>query len=389
MSLFDDIQREYVGPAFEGEGYFDYLNRSARPLFARIRETLEAWFLRYPADGQDDLNARVRNNEESAFFELILHEMLLGLGCQVTLHPDVPGAGEKHPDFLVRSPQCGHFYMEAIVSTGESAEDASARRRKEDVYNALNSFESPNFFISMTLHGAPATPPSAKDMRHFLRNKLKGLDPDELGEAMKTGKLEALPHWPYEHDGWRIEFYPIPKGPESRGKEGIRPIGSRVYGMWAANCKDAIKGAIIKKAGRYGELDRPYVIAVNVLDDFVDDSDILQALFGTEQCTIAVGPQGIAGAPQMRRQPDGAWTDAGGPRYTRVSAVFIAEKLHHWSVTVAKTRLYHNPWAQRPCGCELRQMPQAVPQNGQMVPVHGRSLGDVLGLPQGWPGADA
>jgi hypothetical protein len=388
MSLFDDIQREYVGPAFEGEGYFDYLNRSARSLFARIRETLEAWFLRYPADGQDELNARIRSNEDSAFFELTLHEMLLGLGCQVTLHPDVPGAGEKHPDFLVLSPQCGPFYMEAILSTGESAEDVSARRRMDDAYNALNNFECPDFFIHMSLDGAPATPPSAKAMRRFLRCKLEGLDPDELGEAMKAGGLEALPHWPYEHDGWRIRFYPIPKGPGFRGKPGVRPVGSRVYGMWGGNCKDAIKGAIVKKASRYGELDQPYVIAVNVLDDFVDDTDITQALFGTEQWTIAVGPQGIAGAPQMRRKRDGVWIDAGGPRYTRLSAVLIAEKLHHWNVPMAKTRLYHNPWAQRPCGCELRQLPQAVPHDGQMVQVDGRSLGDVLGLPQGWPGAE-
>jgi len=387
MSLFDNVQREYAGPALEGEGYFSYLNRSARPVFARIRETLEVWFSHYPAEGQSELSSRIRVNDDSAFFELTLHEMLLGLGCQVTLHPDVPGAGEKHPDFLVHSPQCGPFYMEAILSTGESAEDASARRRMDDVYNALNNFECPDFFIGMNLRGAPATPPSAKAMRRFLRSKLEGLDPDELGDAMKAGGLEALPHWPYEHDGWRIEFYPIPKGPDSRGKEGVRPVGARMYGMWGDNCKDAIRGAIAKKASRYGELDRPYIIAVNVLDDFVDDSDIMQALFGTEQYTIAVGTEGIAGPPQMRRKPDGAWMDAGGPRYTRVSAVFIVERLHHWNVPKAETRLYHNPWAQRPCCCELRQMPQAIPHDGHMTLVDGMPLGDALGLLLGWPEA--
>jgi len=165
----------------------------------------------------------------------------------------------------------------------------------------------------------------------------------------------------------------------------VRPLGLRSYGVQAVECKGAIRNAVIKKAKKYGKLTLPYAIGVNVLDDFADDIDVTQALFGTEQFVVPIGTGGVTGEPEMRRLPDGVWYGRSGPRYTRVSAVLIVSRLRHWGIWQADVRLYHNPWAQRPCRCELRQLPQALPQDGKMVLADGKPLGEVLGLPPDWP----
>jgi hypothetical protein len=60
----------------------------------------------------------------------------------------------------------------------------------------------------------------------------------------------------------------------------------QMTGFELTKTKDAIRDAIGKKATRYGSLDRSYIIAVNVLSPFVDQEDILDALFGSEQVTF-------------------------------------------------------------------------------------------------------
>jgi len=117
MRLFDNIVRSYLGPAQYAEPKFRYLNRSGRIEVDRIRQELERWFSRYPNAGKRDLRERFRStsnsNHQSAFFELFLHELLLKLGCMVEIHPETNTGMRKRPDFLVKPPKVGRFYMEA------------------------------------------------------------------------------------------------------------------------------------------------------------------------------------------------------------------------------------------------------------------------------------
>jgi hypothetical protein len=130
---------------------------SARQDVSRIREVLDAWFSHYPDSEQKDLRGRFRSPDDtphrSAFFELFLHELLLLLGCRVETHPDLRNTTTRNPDFLVDSPSGGRFYMEAVVVTGESAEETKARARMHVVYDALNRMDSPYFDFGMEIHG--------------------------------------------------------------------------------------------------------------------------------------------------------------------------------------------------------------------------------------------
>lgn len=395
MTLFDEITRRYRGPAKYAEPSFDYLNRSARPEAETIRQTLEGWFARYPQSGHADLRGRFRSRDErqhqSAFFELLLHEVLLQFECYTEIHPEAPhGATRRHPDFLVESSQGSSFYMEAVVVTGLSEEASAARARTIEVYDALNRLDSPDFFIGMNIRGAPASPPSARDMRVLLRRALEDLDADEIAHLWKLGGVDAVPHWPYEHEGWKVDFYPIPKSPGLRGTLGIRPIGLRISEGHFADAATPIRDAIVDKAGAYWDFEIPYVVAVNYLgEDLVDQSDIMSALFGRERYEVSVGRNGVISEPKLDREPNGLWMSRSGPRRRRLSAVLLAVRLIPSTVGQAGVWLVHNPWATNPYSSELTRLPQGVPQEGHIEWRDGLSLSQALGLKPGWPFASA
>ena len=208
-----------------------------------------------------------------------------------------------------------------------------------------------------------------------------------LAIGMRTGGAEAVPEWHFNENGWSIWFMPIPKSLNTRGKPGIRPVGSSGPGeaQWIQP-HIALRESIVRKAGRYGsDLDAPYVIAVNMLGDYWhgDRIDEMQALFGQERYVF--DRDGISREPEMERARDGVWTSMGGPRYRRNSALLILDHLQPWTVGCAKACLYHNPWAQFRFHGVLTKLPQAVPASGKMSWIDGVECWRLLGLPDGWP----
>lgn len=388
--FFDDtIDRSDDGPSGYAEPCFRYLNRSGRLDVGRIRQTLEDWLSRYPVPHQPDLRSRFRDDDDSnhrgAFFELFLHEILSRLGCRIEVHPSLGGGVTTRPDFLVECPDGERFYLEAALATGESAEEAGQRRMMNVVYDTLNRMESPNFFIGMELSGAPASPPPGRRMREFLEGRLSALDPDEVVRMIEGGGYRAAPHWLFEESGWRIVFFPFPKSPGMRGRPGVRPLGMWFHGVHLITTWEAIRDAILNKAGRYGELDLPYVIAVDVLAEHIDLIQVMEALFGHEQITVRWSDAGRS-EPELGRAPNGAWTSPRGPRNTRVSAVLIGERVVPSSTATAPLCLYHNPWAASTYRCALTRFPQAVPVGDYMEWREGARSWEVLGLPADWPG---
>jgi hypothetical protein len=389
MSLFDNMERFDLGPAFYAEPKFTYLNRSHRLGAQRIRELLDSWFSRYPEQHRIDLRGRFRSTIDAhhlaAFFELLLHELLLRLGARVQVHPPLEGRARR-PDFLVTSANGQRYYLEAAIATDESREAAAARARMNAVYDVLNRLASPNFFIGISLREYPVTPPPGNDINRFLSRRLSNLNPDELATQFEAGGFEALPHWLYEHQGWKIEFFPMPKSPEIRGQAGVRPIGLHFEGWQWLDTRVAIRDSVVGKAGRYGEMDLSYVIAVNALGDHVDRTDIMEALFGKEQFFFRAD-LGNQQRPECTRKPDGVWTSPGRPRYTRVSAVLAADSLGPSTIPWASMCLYHNPWAAKPYEGELTQLPRAVPRGeDSMEWLDGKTLAAIFGLPANWPG---
>ena len=203
--------------------------------------------------------------------------------------------------------------MEAVLASDECDKDAAARARMNSVYDSLNRLESGSFFIGMNIQDALETQPPARRMRSFLATQLESLNPDEIASVYESEGISAVPKWSFEHEGWKIEFFPIPKSQEARGEPGVRPLGFWQYGPYWSTSRVAIRDAIVSKSGRYGALDRPFIIAVNALSGGVDWEDEFFALFGDEQWNVTKSSSGET-TVEPKTRPNGAWTSAAGPR---------------------------------------------------------------------------
>jgi hypothetical protein len=90
----------------------------------------------------------------------------------------------------------------------------SGSKKKSGVRRHFNQLNSPDFFVGIDAIGSPETPPSGQHIRAFLTERLAGSNRNEilaLLEQEDAPGFEALPRWRYEHDGWTIDFFPLPK----------------------------------------------------------------------------------------------------------------------------------------------------------------------------------
>jgi hypothetical protein len=153
---------------------------------------------------------------------------------------------------------------------------------------------------------------------------------------------------------------------------------------------DDIRAAVEGKATKYGALELPLIVAVNVMDDFCDDVDILNALFGEEQVIAVRQPDGQWRDEWGTRLPNGAWRGPAGPRNTLVSAAVVSNQLSPSTLRASVMELIHNPWAAHalsPDSLPLGQRSVSLP-DGHIHRRIGTVVGDLLGIPEPWPVAD-
>lgn len=353
--------RTDAGPAAYAEPHFRYWNRSARKDIGIVRAVLEEWFARYPAEHAAELRSRIRGDDISfnaGVFELLLHETLLRLGCSLEIHPTVPNS-TRRPEFRVTEPDGATWYLEAVVASGESKEEATVRTLKNRIYDALNEVDCPDYFINIEIEHAEKNQLPVSRLKAFVRQQLDAKAPTP---------------WRFESGQWVIEFGLMPRGARSRGRTGVRPLGIQFIPMHVIKSAEAIREAIRAKAKRYGSMDAPFIIAVNALCEHVDQHDETDALFGD------LGPYG--------RYPNGAWRDVRGPRNTRVSGVFIASRFEPWKLATTEVRLYHHPVAAMPYQGVLTRFPQEVVISGRITPSDGLTLRELFGVDEHWLDVD-
>jgi hypothetical protein len=380
--LFDDTERDYHSPALHGEDEFTFLNRSARPAAERVRHLLEDWAIGYPESEWSTLRARLRAEFGSVFFEMFLWHSLRALGCDVRAHPTLHHSAASRPDFLVRFPTGQEVVIEARVATDRSAQERNRDARTNTLFDEINKIESPSFFLRIgRVSHSNAVQPSGRKVRAFIERHLARLDPLEVTSTLEREGIEALPTWTFRDSGFELTVSVFPKSPPSRGGTG-RAIGSYPSEYrWGGNT-GAIRAAILRKVGKYGRVDRPFVIAVNALSSWGSDRpDVVDALFGSEQIVVSDD----AAEPRTGRAPDGVWYARDGNRNRHLSAVLVCCVVP-WNISTASIRLYHNPYAEHPCSNVGWRVPQAVWSEGTMTWVDGALPGALLGLEPGWPG---
>jgi hypothetical protein len=389
MPLFDEKIRTETRPSFQNEAVFDYLNSSTRASVCAVREMLEGWYAHLPETAKDDIRGRFRSRDsvqhQSSFFELYWHEFLLCCGYEVEIHPTLSGV-KTSPDFLSIRDGTPQFYLEATLAMPPI--NLAADRRLAALHDTLNRMDSPDYFLSIEYRGSPEGNIRGRLLRKQLEAWLKGLEFEEVSSFYAAQQFDAVPTFPWSEGSLTLEFAPIPKGPKYRGLPGVRQIGVVMpMEMRVVRAHDDIRVAIKGKAKKYGSLKLPFVIAVNVMEDFFDDVDTRNALFGEEQVVVTRMSDGTFHHNWRSRVPNGAWVGRKGPRNTLVSAVFLTNQLSPWTLRSETVELIHNPWAVNPLPQDAFPVPQiAVSLPDGIIHKHeGRCAADLLGVPQPWP----
>lgn len=364
VTLFENFVRTYDGIASHNEGTLSFVNRSAWPECQQVRAILEDFYSRYPTPECFRLKARLRDEFESAFFELFLHEVLLRHGCKVRVEPTLAHT-KCVPDF------CAQFadeevIVEAAVVTDVSNKERAREARMEGLHREIDrKLSSSDFWIFLGEAAPVDVVPPSKEIIRFIREKLGGLK-WELVSAELEINPHATPRWDYEgKNGFSIEISAFPKAPHLRGNSDIRTVaGNHGATRWGGSA-DALNKSIRDKCSKYGRPNLPFIIAVNAISKWgTGQDDIDEALFGTATETpfreaVWVGPQ--------------------GPRNRRLSAVIVA-KVWPWNLSAGEICLYHNPYATHPCSAQNWRIPQVAGAPPNAIRIDGLSLKQLFEL---------
>jgi hypothetical protein len=280
---------------------------------------------------------------------------------------------------LVTTERDDSFYVEATLARTQSDFDLAAERRKNEVLRAIDDVPSPDFLLEIDVQGSPRTTVPRRQLRHQLRRWIETLDVTQVRTQLEQNTPRDT--FTYEHDGWSITFKPIPRRKRGDGKAS-RSIGVRGFGVRAVSIVDAVKQAAKSKASRYGELDLPLVVAINVLEEFADPTQERDALFGQLEYWI---PRD-GGPIRPARRPDGVWFGPKGPQCTRLSGAWLFRRFDCWHfVARGSNLLYVNPAAVRPLPAHCLRFPSGIVENNRLVERPGVAFSELFNLPPQWP----
>ena len=326
MLIFDSKERTSGEAGSSSISQFAYLNASARPEAARVRETLEDFITRFPEAYRGALIARLRSEldevHHSAFFELALHELLLRSGHQIeAIEPAIQG--------LVRE--------------------------AHQLYPSDNASFAPG-----------------------LRGGYKGC---RTTQPFPSGLARRGPSLLHEEAGLVLEIRAIPVPIDKKPRRG-GAVGVQMGAGWTRSPGQELKGAILGKAKRYGDLPAPYVIAVNAFDRHGTEYDAFAALLGQEVIHYNID----TGASRSDRDWDGVWIAPNQrPRRSGVSAVWVFDQLTPWRLRAVQALAILNPWAKRPIDGDAFATDLFEPLEDRFVKKEGAPLGNLLGLAEHWP----
>ena len=336
--MFNNSIRTDASPKTYSESLFAFLDRSGRPEYEKVRVLISDWIAHVPPTERDDFVRRITSGQDvvfhSAFLELYVHELLTATGQSVTFHPELSGT-KKRPDFRAVGSRAGKAIVECTVATEDSDKDRAAQARLNTLFDSINRVDCADVFLDLRVAGTPMTPVPGGRWRKKIQKWVDALDYDSL-LAMGPVPIDAnLPCLDLVHDGLKVSIKPIPKKSSARGK-GQRSIGVSSGEGCIVTSHNEIRETVRDKAGRYGRMSCPYVVAVNCLGELADEEEIFAAMFGHS----------------------GLWKHSGNPAHTRVSAVLAIHHLQPSSVAVAPARLFQNPNAAVPYDGPLAALPR-------------------------------
>ncbi|MCL4795764.1 MAG: hypothetical protein KJZ84_14480 [Bryobacteraceae bacterium] len=372
-------------PKSVSETEFEFLDRSASPWVAKVRDLISVALNAYPSEGTAELIERMKSRDShgfhSAAFELFVHEILRRRGFRLQTHPKLP-TKETRPDFLVQGPTGQSFYLEAAIASSKDGSSSSAEAMKKSAIEELNKSPHNAFRIMLDSYGDPTTQPGSRKFVGEVHAWLNSLDADGLRKQLETEGLSEMPQKEWTHEKWNLTLTAVPIQPSLRGTVRGLVSGLMPEARWMDDRLPLFK-KITQKNAHYGDLDRPLVVAVNMQAPGLETIDERDSLFGQEVWEERPHEPGSSG--RWVRRPNGAFIRPEGYGCCRVSAAWIFADLSPYTIANRRSTVYLHPAPHFPVPDSLLAFPHARVEAARLRYADGLSIREVLGLTDKWP----
>jgi len=307
--------------------------------------------------------------------------MLKVLEFDVVVHPQLPNGVSTKPDFLA-SNKTGSFYVEAKVVYEKSEHERNTRKVLNYMIDDINKANIKDCFIVLKratlLSGRQ---PSSNTIKKCIIKKLISLNLGSEGSEAKVkenGGFDGIP-FTYEDEDIKLKLEVIPY--KNYHEADSRPIGVISFGADWSTTIDDVRKAIREKGRKYGELDKPLVIALNCFGiwDVVDEK-VLEILFG--RIAYHVDVESEKATPFIKN--DGVWAKSGNHKTQKVSSILMC---YIFPSNVGKRKYCHyiNPWADNKMNGFLDSLQKCVLKDNSLKYIKDDSSGNPFGLPNNWP----
>ena len=330
------------------------------PEFQRIRDMLERWVARLPEKQRRDTIANMRSRApgtqrdeyqfSEAFFELFLHEFLLGTRGAVLAEPMIDG---RTPDFKVTEElEDGSELTYVVEATNFDLERGTKLERNWNelvVLDTMDQICSPDFRLSIQMDGKLESSPPRAHLRETFEKLLRGANYEELLNAQEQQRLDFanLPSASFQHGSWKVTGQLWAVSREHRGKNmGIVAIVS--MGADSINDIGKTKDRIYGKAKRYRNVEN-LIIALRC---DISNNRLDEVLFGSQQVTLYVhnDPTDTTPLPVPcnSQSLDGFWVNTRGPINQHVVGVVAFYGIYPSALDGSRAVFYLNPYLNRP-----------------------------------------
>jgi len=303
------------------------------------------------------------------------------MGFHLSTPPPHITKKRTRPDFLVSDTRGKPLCVIECTSDCLPKEALSCNRRLNNLLLAIGKSRSPNFFLDIVHDGTLNNPAPGAKIRKELERWMAALDPDDLMQKIVSSGLDDLPKYSWKSDDFILTITPIPKNPDRRNFGLGTAIGAlSPREMSEVKTSVGIKKALMNKGYYYGNLDLPFIIAINVIgNEFARREHCLEAFFGQECVSVSRTKDGSI-QQRHERRPNGAWSGPAGFRMKGVSGAMIAFGLSAFTIHKQGPILYHHPCPSNPFSFDLWPLDQYVVRENRMVKLEGRPASDLLGL---------
>jgi len=379
--LFELRDRSYMGPANLNENTYDYFCRSGRNSISIVRQTLNNWFLNYPEDEKNELKKRFKKSYSSAFFELFIFELFRKQGFEIVIHPELVDSSKK-PDFLIKKDRL-EIYVEAKEARDKTREEEALERRINHFYDSFNTINSPKFFIYVKkILFKSNRQPQTKILIRDLENKIASSEPNKILEQIKESGFDNESTLKYEDDDIFIIISLIPKSSKAQFKEGLRPIAMYPMVTEIGGSEGSIRNAFIKKAKKFKNLSKPYIICINAIGIKGDtEFDIENAIWGSLMLTWSTDPNNPN--EHLTRKNDGFFYGNKGPQYRKVSGVLVTQ-VNSFNIPKAPFWFVKHPFSEKEIDFDNFKLSYNHVIKNKIQRIVKSNFGEILNIKDDW-----